>query len=103
VLDRLTVSSSAPKIVLGTRLQALASATRRVLAVVWTGHAAPGHHLVFTLIGSYDGGRSWSPAVIEQPSGDIHLLVSRNRHLLLELIASDGTRSVVVKRTLSIP
>jgi hypothetical protein len=74
-----------------------------VLAVVWAGHAARGHHLVFTLIGSYDGGRSWSAAVIGQPSGGIRLLVSRHRHLLLELIASDGTRSVVVKRTISIP
>jgi len=104
VLAHLTYSSQAPTLQIHLSVGSTTTRDRtRLVHINWAGHAAPNHQLLYTLLVSFDGGQDWTPEVLQATSTQVAIPVAAGTHFVVQLVASDGTRSATAQRALAIP
>lgn len=96
-LDRLRMSPHAPTIA----LRLTRGARPGSVLASWGGRAAGGAGLRYTVLASVDGGESFSPEILESPIRSVRFLVARRSRVVVEVVATDGTRSGDVKRSIT--
>lgn len=101
-LDHVIFSARAPRIRLQASVARSILGHQKIVRASWSGVTSRDRSLLYTLLDSPDGGATWNPVFFERSLRSADVSVPRGSRVILKLIATDGSRSTTVQRTIAV-